>query len=212
MNMMRHFNRPQTGAAPRPAAAPVARPGMPAQNTPTPRPAANGPAANGPAARPADQRAHAHPQAGVAASRPGKAEDIFMVLRQLSELLVKENAALKRYKVEEVRALAERKERLAVLYQNHMNAIHRDPNLVKSLDTAKRAQLMQLAARLAELMRDNASMLKANIQSIDTYFQAVNDAVREREERKSASYSRGGTMTSYLTTKRNLAVSYNQTT
>jgi hypothetical protein len=204
MNMMRHFNRPQTSAAPRPAA-PAARPSAPAANAPAPRPVANAPA------RSADPRAHAHPP-GVVASRPGKAEDIFMVLRQLSELLIKENAALKRYKVEEVRALAERKERLAVLYQNHMNAIHRDPNLVKSLDTAKRAQLMQLAARLAELMRDNASMLKANIQSIDTYFQAVNDAVREREERKSASYSRGGTMTSYLTTKRNLAVSYNKTT
>jgi hypothetical protein len=206
MNMMRHFNRPQTSVAPRPAA-PVASPNAPAANAPAPRPVANGPAA-----RSADPRAHAHPHAGVAANRPGNAEDIFMVLRQLSELLIKENAALKRYKVEEVRALAERKERLAVLYQNHMNAIHRDPNLVKSLDTAKRAQLMQLAARLAELMRDNASMLKANIQSIDTYFQAVNDAVREREERKSASYSRGGTMTSYLTTKRNLAVSYNKTT
>jgi len=148
----------------------------------------------------------------VSAQRPGKADDIFMVLRQLSELLIKENTALKRYKVEEVKALAERKDRLAVLYQNHMFAIQRDPSLLKGLDTAKRTQLMQMATRLAELMRDNASMLKANITSIDCYFQAVNDAVREREEKKSASYSRGGTMNSYLTAKRNLAVSYNRTT
>jgi flagellar biosynthesis/type III secretory pathway chaperone len=181
-NMMRNFTRPMPNTVSRPTA---------------------------PQARPANAAA---PGAATAQARPGKADDIFMVLRQLSELLVKENAALKRYKVEEVRALAERKDRLAILYQNHMNAIHRDPTLVASLDTAKRTQLMQLAARLADLMRDNASMLKANIQSIDTYFQAVNEAVRVREEKKSASYSRGGTMTSYLSTKRNLAVSFNQTT
>jgi len=191
MNMMRHFNRPLSNASPRqvPHAAGAARP----------QPAAGG-------GRPIDARP------GVNNTRPGKTDDVFMVLRQLSELLVKENAALKRYKVEEVKALAERKERLAVLYQSHMLAIQKDPSVVQGLDTAKRAQLMQLAARLAELMRDNASMLKANIHSIDIFFQAVNDAVREREEKKSASYSRSGTMNSYLTTKRNLAVSYNQTT
>ena len=114
-----------------------------------------------------------------------------MVLRQLSDLLIKENAALKRFRAEEVKALAERKDRLAVLYQHHMTAIQRDPSLLKSLDPAKRSMLTQLAMRLAELMRDNASMLKANIQSIDTFFQAVTDAVRERQEKKAASSARG---------------------
>lgn len=135
-----------------------------------------------------------------------------MVLRQLSDLLVKENAALKRFRAEEVKALAERKDRLAVLYQHHMTAIQRDPTLLKSLDTGKRTMLTQLAMRLADLMRDNASMLKANIQSIDTFFQAVTDAVRERQEKKAASYSRGGILNSYATSRRNLAVTYNQTT
>jgi len=135
-----------------------------------------------------------------------------MVLRQLSDLLIKENAALKRYRAEEVKALAERKDRLAVLYQHHMTAIQRDPTLLKSLDSAKRSMLTQLAMRLADLMRDNAVMLKANIQSIDTFFQAVTDAVRERQEKKAASYSRGGTLNSYATSRRNLAVTYNQTT
>ena len=84
--------------------------------------------------------------------------------------------------------------------------------MVLALDTAKRATLIQMAARLADLMRDNASMLKANIRSIDTFFQAVTDAVRDREEKKSASYSRAGVLNGYAAVKRNLAVSYNRTT
>ena len=38
------------------------------------------------------------------------------------------------------------------------------------------------------------------------------DAVRDREEKKSASYSRAGVLNGYATVKRNLAVSYNTTT
>ena len=141
-----------------------------------------------------------------------KADELFMVMRQLCELLTKENAALKRYRAEEVRALTERKEQLANLYHAHMATVSRDPGALKSLDTSKRTTLVQMAARLAELMRDNASMLRANIRSIDTFFQAVNDAVRDREEKKSASYSRAGVLNGYASVKRNLAVSYNQTT
>ncbi len=40
----------------------------------------------------------------------------------------------------------------------------------------------------------------------------VTDAVRDRQEKKSASYSRAGVLNGYATVKRNLAVSYNQTT
>jgi hypothetical protein len=155
---------------------------------------------------------------GMAAARPmppgaatSKADELFMVMRQLCELLTKENAALKRHKTEEVKEMTPRKDQLAQLYQSHMNAVHRDPAVLKGLDTAKRTALMQMATRLAELMRDNASMLKANIRSIDTFFQAVTDAVRDRQEKKSASYSRAGVLNGYAAVKKNLAVSYNRT-
>jgi hypothetical protein len=199
MNMLRH---------------PAPRPGTVIQSRSGPGPAR--PAAPAAAARPAprqapDGRSPEARAAAAAASKAGRADDLFMVIRQLSELLVKENLALKRYRTDEVKSLAERKEHLAALYQSHMFAIRRDPSAVGGLDAGKRGMLAQLATRLAELMRDNASMLKANIQSIDTFFQAVNDSVREREERKSAAYSRDGMMNSYLPTRR-LAVSYNQTT
>ena len=134
-----------------------------------------------------------------------------MVMRQLTDLLTKENTALKRYRTEDVKALTERKEQLARLYQSHMNAIHRDPSSLKQLEPARRAGIAQAAMRLGELMQDNASLLKANIQSINMYFKAVTDAVRQRQEEKAAAYSRRGALNGYAVTKRSLAVSFNQT-
>jgi hypothetical protein len=204
MNMMNRppFPRTTTGAAP-------TRPGASAPG----RPAAVPPAALKGISPNATMRPPPQAPAPMSAKTAGaKADDMFMVMRQLCDLLTKENAALKRYRVEEVKSMTERKEQLAALYHTHMNALQRDPAAMKGLDTAKRTALMQLAARLAELMRDNASMLKANIRSIDTFFQSVTDAVRDREEKKSASYSRAGVLNGYATVKRNLAVSYNRTT
>ncbi|MHB1204892.1 MAG: hypothetical protein ACYCZX_04940 [Rhodospirillaceae bacterium] len=147
----------------------------------------------------------------VAGARPQpKTDELMMVIRQLTELLTKENAALKRHRTDEVKALTERKEQLARLYQGHMNAIHRDPSVLKALDPAKRASLSQQAIRLGELMQENAALLKGNIQSINMFFKAVTDAVKERQEKMAAAYSRSGSMSGYIA-KRSLAVSFNQT-
>ena len=154
----------------------------------------------------------ARPGPGTAGVRPtAKGDDLFLVIRQLSELLVKENAALKRHRSDEVKALTERKEQLARLYQGHMNAVHRDPGLLKALDAAKREAMAQAAVRLGELMQANASLLKANIQSINMFFKAVTDALKSRQEEKAAAYSRRGALNGYAVTKRSLAVSFNQT-
>jgi flagellar biosynthesis/type III secretory pathway chaperone len=152
------------------------------------------------------------PRAGASAgARPqAKIDELMMVIRQLTELLTKENAALKRHRTDEVKTLTERKEQLARLYQSHMNAIHRDPSMVKGLDTGKRAALSQQAIRLGELMQENAALLKGNIQSINLFFKAVTDAVKERQAKTAAAYSRSGSMSGYIA-KRSLAVSFNQT-
>jgi hypothetical protein len=185
---------------------PLTRPVQPAAPVGRPQASANARTQASPAIRPTP------PQPLSPKALSAKADELFMVMRQLCELLTKENAALKRYRADDVKALTERKEQLANLYHAHMAAVSRDPAALKSLDTSKRTTLVQMAARLADLMRDNASMLRANIRSIDTFFQAVTDAVREREEKKSASYSRAGILNGYASVKRNLAVSYNRTT
>jgi hypothetical protein len=147
----------------------------------------------------------------AAAARPqNKAEDLMQVIRQLTDLLTKENGALKKHRFEDVKAFTERKEQLARLYQGHMNAIHRDATPLRMLDAARRESLAHQAMRLGELMQENASLLKANITSINMYFKAVTEAVREREEKRAAAYSRQGAMNGYIA-KRSLAVTFNQT-
>jgi len=166
------------------------------------------------AARPATPSAQpqARPATGAANVRPSaKGEDLLQVIRQLSDLLTKENAALKRHKPDEVKALTERKEQLARLYQSHMNAVHRDPGLLKVLDPPKRELMAQNAMRLGDLMQENASLLKASIQSINMFFKAVTDSLKTRQEEKAAAYSRSGSLNGYAVTKRSLAVSFNQT-
>ncbi len=146
-----------------------------------------------------------------ASANTHRGDDMIIVIRQLSELLTKENVALKRHKNEEIKALGERKEQLARLYQQHMNAIHQDPTSVKEWDPAKRAALAQASIRLSELMRDNASLLKANITTINKFLKTVVEAVKEKHEKQSASYSKRGALNGYASVKRNLAVSFNQT-
>jgi flagellar biosynthesis/type III secretory pathway chaperone len=140
-----------------------------------------------------------------------RVDDIMGVVRQLSDLLTKENLALKRHQTNEVKTLGERKEQLARLYQQHMNAIHRDPAAVKTWEPNKRTALSAAAKRLSELMNENASLLKANITAVNKFLKTVVEAVKEKHEKTSASYSKQGALSGYTSVKRNLAVSYNQT-
>src|SRR5690242_18782398 len=127
MNMMRRDLPGQAAVKAQP------RPGAPATPAaPTHRPGT-------PAALSAQAAAERIKQGAAANGRPSaKGDDLFQVIRQLSDLLIKENTALKKHRQDDVKALTERKEQLARLYQSHMNAVHRDPTLVKSLDVAKR--------------------------------------------------------------------------
>ena len=151
------------------------------------------------------------PNRGAKSPQPGKVEDIFQIIRQLCDLLTKENAALKRHRHDDVKAMTERKEQLSRLYQGHMNTVHRDPSQLQAMDPVKRNAMAQSAMRLGDLMQENASLLKANIESINMFFKAVTNAVRDRHEEKAAAYSSDGAMNAYGLTRRNLAVSYNQT-
>jgi hypothetical protein len=201
-------------------------------NRPFQRPVLS-PAGTSPATRPTEQAitppqgALRAPLAGSGQERPGhrvapahganpranahRGDDMLAVVRQLSDLLSKENASLKRHKVSDVKVFGERKEQLARLYQQHMNAIHRDPAAVKTWDTGKRNALAHAAIRMSELMKDNASLLKANITAINRFLGSVVEAVKEKQEKESASYSSRGALNGYAAVKRNLAVSFNQT-
>lgn len=140
-----------------------------------------------------------------------RADDLMQVIRQLGDLLAKENTALKRHRINEVKAMTERKEILARTYQQQLNAFHRDPGMAKALDKAKREQLIQAAAKLSTAMAENANLLKVNITVVEKFLKTVVDAVKDRQQARSAAYSKQGAIAAYGVTKRQMAVSYNQT-
>lgn len=154
------------------------------------------------------------PQGGRTENLPprNKGEDMFQIIRQLNDLLLKENVALKKHRVSDVHVLGERKQDLARLYQQQMNAFHRNPELLKKMDESKRDALIQAGSRLTELMKENASLLRANIKVINSFMKSVVDTVREKQERKSTSYSNQGNLDGYAAIKRNMAVSLNEVT
>lgn len=141
-----------------------------------------------------------------------KGEDMFQIMRQLNDVLLKENVALKKHRIQDVHTLGERKTDLARLYQQQMNAFHRNPELLKDMEEGKRNTLIQTGARLTELMKENASLLRANIKTINTFMKSVVDSVRAKQERKSTSYSKQGNLDGYAALKRNMAVSLNEVT
>lgn len=152
------------------------------------------------------------PEAPKRASTPdSRADDLMQVIRQLGDLLTKENLALKRHRVEEVKAMTERKEILARTYQQQLNAFHRDPEMAKSIERTKREQLIQAAAKLSTAMAENANLLKVNITVVEKFLKTVVDAVKERQQARSAAYSKQGAIAAYGLSKRQMAVSYNQT-
>ena len=144
--------------------------------------------------------------------KTNRSEDMFQIIRQLNDVLMKENVALKKHRVEDVRVLGERKQDLSRLYQQQMNAFHRQPELLQQMDEGKRNALIQAGNRLTDLMKENASLLQANIRVINTFMKTVVDAVRSRQERKAAAYSEQGNLDGYTAAKRNLAVSLNEVT
>ena len=166
----------------------------------------------GPARRPSPKSGGRPSEKPVRVPQRNKGEDVFTVIRQLNDVLTKENAALKRNKLEDVRLLGEKKTDLAKLYQQQINAIHRNPDVLKNMDENNRNALVQAGIRLTDLMKENASLLRANIKVINTFMKTVVDAVREKQERKSTAYSESGNLDGHVVVKRNMAVSFNEVT
>ena len=138
-----------------------------------------------------------------------RGDDILMIARKLCDLLTKENQALRKHKVEIVQQMSAQKEDLAKLYQRQLLAFHKDPNLIGQVEPGRRSALKTMGERLSELMRDNASLLRANIEAINRLMKTVVEAVKENQQEKASAYSKSGAIGAYAATRREAALSCN---
>lgn len=132
------------------------------------------------------------PSIGPAAQpSPAKLDQVREVVTLLNDVVKAENAALKGNDIDAVRDLAERKERLARLYNDHVQAIAAAPRIVADMDADARAGLKALAEDLEKNMGTNARLLKANLDAANRLMKIVVEAVKEHRA-NIAGYSAGG--------------------
>ena len=137
-------------------------------------------------------------------------QDITAIIRQLTEVITKENTLLRRRKFTEIKPLAEAKEKLAHLYQERLIRFHRNPDLIRQMDPARRAAMEAMAKRLDDVTKENDLLLRANMEAVNRMLQTVVTAVKLHKNSKAAAYQDTGNL-AISGNKREMAVSVNQT-
>ncbi|SDH85699.1 hypothetical protein [Roseospirillum parvum] len=144
----------------------------------------------------------------LGAQARGKAGDLYDVASELCALLADENAALEANRTERVGVLAERKRRLARLYQEQMRALAADPERLKALPEADREAFTTVARRLEKLSGTNGRLLKARMTAANRLLEAVVDAARRHHQDKVPSYSRQGALPDGADSRRKAVACY----
>lgn len=134
--------------------------------------------------------------------------ELMDIIHGLSDLLEKENSALKKHEIETVKELLERKTFLTRSYQEHMIAINKNPDIVQSQNEEQKKDLKDLAVKLEKLTGENDKLLKANIDAGGKLLEAIVQAAKSAHE-KDAVYSVNG---SKIEKKKNpKSLSFNKT-
>lgn len=131
------------------------------------------------------------------------------VLRDLTDLLLEENGALERHDLDRVRGLATRKEHLARLYREQMDAISSNPVLIDRLPDAERDGLAADAGRLNEAMAQNGILLRARMDASNRVVQFVVEAVK-RHRSGNATYSAKGRLDGVGAPRGAMSLAFNQ--
>jgi len=193
-----------TAAAP---AAPPVRPGMPQPQMAAP-------------AAPVVPAAPAMPTPVQAAPRaplplidprglPPAMAGMMEAIQIYEELLVEENAALRSGDSKTVAALLDRKMGATRLYQDRLRTVLGDGEIIRSLSTEQRTQVVSMVRSLEELARENTVLLKANMGAIEQLFEVINTAARKMRKREVA-YSQAGVIRDYQTAA-TTSLAYNHT-
>ncbi|MBB4264433.1 hypothetical protein [Roseospira visakhapatnamensis] len=220
---------PGGGAGPRPSLPPA--PGGAAGAS---VPASGGPRAVAPArgaprktgeAPVADARREGRRSTGIAPSRLAQemrpptgtvtschaVAEVMRAARELAAVLVEENAVLRDHDVDGVRALADRKKALSLLYRERMLAVQKDPEVVTGLPEDERAVVRQMGVYLDAQLAENASLLKATMQGTQKVMDLMVQAAKQLTQEKNPGYAADGRPEPPGHAKAPLAMSFNET-
>jgi len=113
-------------------------------------------------------------------SSESKVDDIMLIIERLSDVLERENAALKDRKIQEVHALLDDKVTLSRVYETRMQYYNENPDELTNVSPELRDKLSTVGANISKLLQQNAAMLKvaieANRKVVDMIAAAVKSA------------------------------------
>ncbi|MBB4286370.1 hypothetical protein [Roseospira goensis] len=142
-------------------------------------------------------------------SDPAAAE-VVRAARALADLLVEENAALRRHDVDAVRALADRKEATTRLYRERMLAVHKDPGHLTGLPEGERAVVRQTGVYLDAHLAENARLLKATMEGTNRLMSLIVDAVKHVNAERAPGYAADGRMSDPTHNPSRVTMAYNE--
>lgn len=108
----------------------------------------------------------------------GKLRDLIIISSSLIKLLEKENRALRDQKPQEVAALLEEKTKLARAYESRIKGLQEKPDALAEADAELRERLKLVGEKVADLMEENAKLLKIALSVSRRVMDTVADAVK----------------------------------
>lgn len=118
-------------------------------------------------------------------------ETLISATSRLIVLMNHEVRLLRAMRVGDIAALQQEKQNLTVLYENALQTLAAEPELVEAMEPALRAELTDLAVRFDAAVCENTRALDAVKASHDQLLQAIVDAVSENRSKQKAYTAQG---------------------
>lgn len=119
------------------------------------------------------------------------AAQLIRAASRLIEVMNREVEMLRAMRVADIGALQPEKRQLTIEYEESVAALAAEPELLRALEPALRAELAAVAARFDAAVAENARALNVVRESHDRLLHAIVEAVAEQRSRQKAYTAKG---------------------
>jgi hypothetical protein len=119
--------------------------------------------------------------------------ELIEITTRLTNLLTKENKALRKHDTEEATALLSEKNSLSEIYEEHVQAVMNHSEHLNALEPTLKETLSSIGEKAKTLIEENAILLRASIVANQRVMEMVADALSSARN-KVTTYSADGTM------------------
>ncbi len=122
-----------------------------------------------------------------------RVRDLIVISGRLTELLDKENGALKAGRTDEVSPLLKDKTALGRAYESRFRGLAEETVALKAVDASLRERLRGVAEKVEQRMRQNEALLRVALEAHRRVVQVIAEAVQASQP-SAGTYSPAGTV------------------